>query len=1175
MPWRRSWQPSGPARAQETTVTWIELDFSTYIAERTEHFTGREWIVTEIERWLAGPAAPRTFLLTGDPGIGKTAFAAHLVRSRPEWLAAWHFCSATRGGWIDPVAFARSLASQLSIRRPSFKEALLRHADVEIEAHLTIGTLTGGQAVNVLIERLEVAGVEDAFNRLVRGPLQGLEPPGSPLVLLIDGLDEALAYGGPVSIADILARAGDLPGFVRLVLTSRDERRVLRLWDGVPHFRIHAEGERNLGDVRLYVERRLADLLGAEGTALRDRVVSRSSGNFLYVSYLVETLARQPELAELEDLPEGLDGIYRAFLSHRDIGRDPVRWEVRYLPVLGVLAVAREPLSEERVGQWTGCRPQEVAGALRDLWQYLSVEPGEEQRFRIYHRSFLDFLLDRSRSRDHWIDGAEWHGKIAGHYLGAGSRLDAYALQHLVSHLAGAGRHEALFALVDDRAWLDRKLELDPSGGAYLADVEVALGAAVRRGAKGLPSLIGYALLYSALADLMAQSLPRILAERVRQGEVEQAFEIASQIADPLRATAAYESLGRLLAVQGDPERARNAWLRARAIAVTMANPATAAQALATLASSLLAAGEKQDGDEVFQQAESTTERISEIEVRADRWIELAALADCTGRMDRVEALLVRAIGDMDSIPLEISFYDAGFHEGEFFLYFSGLRLKDLCLEKILSTLVRSGGQDWCLRLFEHLDASVESTKKRLATLTAEPSDITRSFPAGSVSKLVLSVLDIEKSLRSRLNTAQQQVATLREGNVFAAQDLSELSRLASTYPWGGSTVLRLDRKRFSREGGFYWLRTPYKSDPGAQHWRLETVQASAHLGRNELDRMARGDFEGALGLIGKEWNNEVRANLLMVLARQMPEKADASRGAEILEKVLAATEGMWAREEVSRVQGGVALAFLRLGHAHRALEVAAGIEYNDLRVEALAAMLRDWRAREDRKSLLLHAGEVVHVLDGLWAEIERVRGLIALAAALSWAGAWHQAAELLEQASRLAIRIPRPQRELRPTCFITPGLDWKDRDYNRPDPWVEEAIADLLTQGHGSKAMELVALLAPVLNIGTALRSMAAVALTKGDAPAYGKLLSMASELGVEDETLLESPPTNASDLVGWLGTAFQAARFRGREAVRKHVDAAAPFLDHIARDLPERVKQRLEHVESLLARSSPPEPS
>ena len=59
------------------------------IADRTRDFTGRGWVFQALDAWLADPHGKRGFLLTGEPGSGKTAVAARLVQmSRGEVAAA-------------------------------------------------------------------------------------------------------------------------------------------------------------------------------------------------------------------------------------------------------------------------------------------------------------------------------------------------------------------------------------------------------------------------------------------------------------------------------------------------------------------------------------------------------------------------------------------------------------------------------------------------------------------------------------------------------------------------------------------------------------------------------------------------------------------------------------------------------------------------------------------------------------------------------------------------------------------------------------------------------------------------------------------------------------------------------------------------------------------------------
>ena len=89
----------------------FQLDFSSYIAERTQDFTGREWVFAEIDQWLADPDGQPFFIITGEPGIGKTAIAGRLTQIRD--IAASHFCIARQADTIDPVLFARSISQQL------------------------------------------------------------------------------------------------------------------------------------------------------------------------------------------------------------------------------------------------------------------------------------------------------------------------------------------------------------------------------------------------------------------------------------------------------------------------------------------------------------------------------------------------------------------------------------------------------------------------------------------------------------------------------------------------------------------------------------------------------------------------------------------------------------------------------------------------------------------------------------------------------------------------------------------------------------------------------------------------------------------------------------------------------------------------------------------------------
>ena len=49
------------------------------IKEKRANFTGREWLFRRVLEWLHDPMAPRTLVLTGDAGVGKSAFSSYMA----------------------------------------------------------------------------------------------------------------------------------------------------------------------------------------------------------------------------------------------------------------------------------------------------------------------------------------------------------------------------------------------------------------------------------------------------------------------------------------------------------------------------------------------------------------------------------------------------------------------------------------------------------------------------------------------------------------------------------------------------------------------------------------------------------------------------------------------------------------------------------------------------------------------------------------------------------------------------------------------------------------------------------------------------------------------------------------------------------------------------------------
>jgi hypothetical protein len=62
-------------------------DFAPFLLEKRKHFTGRQWLFQQMDEWRCKETPP-ALLITGEPGIGKSAIVAALVHDntrRPRW----------------------------------------------------------------------------------------------------------------------------------------------------------------------------------------------------------------------------------------------------------------------------------------------------------------------------------------------------------------------------------------------------------------------------------------------------------------------------------------------------------------------------------------------------------------------------------------------------------------------------------------------------------------------------------------------------------------------------------------------------------------------------------------------------------------------------------------------------------------------------------------------------------------------------------------------------------------------------------------------------------------------------------------------------------------------------------------------------------------------------------
>jgi hypothetical protein len=197
-------------------------------------------------------------------------------------------------------------------------------------------------------------------------------------VVLVDALDEAQTLDPEQNIAALLAHVtnseSSLSSVLRFVLTGRFHDPRLRALFRTPDLDIIDDAPSDQDDVRQYAIGRLQLRAGVRTQVLAGKVATSSQGNFLYARYVLDELLAQSQLpvnVDSIEFPDGLEAHYQRFIK-RELAANNTKWEDRYSPILGLLAVAQSPgLTRQQLEAISGLSEPITASTLKACVQYL------------------------------------------------------------------------------------------------------------------------------------------------------------------------------------------------------------------------------------------------------------------------------------------------------------------------------------------------------------------------------------------------------------------------------------------------------------------------------------------------------------------------------------------------------------------------------------------------------------------------------------------------------------------------------------------------------------------------------------------------------------------------------------------------------------------------------------
>lgn len=354
------------------------------IQEKTERFVDRALVLEPFYQFLA-EQSQGYFIIRGDPGIGKTAVAAHIVK---ETGAIHHFNS--RPQRINTAEkFLRNICSQLIA------------------------------VYNLPYPTLPPEAVQDSgFLVKLLTTISAQLKPQDKLIIIVDALDEIDMVDLPVG-TNPLYLPQSLPKGVYFLVTRRRDPLLLQIACEQQIFDVEQDDPDNQADIKRYIQQEIKELniqpyIQVQNITKADFIrylVQKSQGNFMYIRYVLPEITKGGyQSLHLDQLPLGLMAYYEDHWQRMKRREGEEIWFNYELPVLMAILVSKEPISKALIARFSKVADQRRITAVLQQWdQFLykinvPYEGDMQMRYRIYHASFHDFIDQKEEIADERVN---------------------------------------------------------------------------------------------------------------------------------------------------------------------------------------------------------------------------------------------------------------------------------------------------------------------------------------------------------------------------------------------------------------------------------------------------------------------------------------------------------------------------------------------------------------------------------------------------------------------------------------------------------------------------------------------------------------------------------------------------------------------------------------------------
>ena len=302
------------------------------------------------------------------------------------------------------------------------------------------------QICDAIVERSDIANLSllDQWRQLVLGPVSTLQKSHQSYVLVVDALDECKGDNDVRKILELLVEARSLKTVrFRVFLTSRSEVPIRHGIHRIPQAEHQDFMLQNIPlaiinhDISLSLEYNLGTIrqelsLGADwpGEEIIRQLVLYACGLFIWAATACRFIREGRRFARkrLDTILKGsgnaitapekhLNDIYLAVLKHSisseysDEEKEEVYGMLKH--TLGSIVMLLSPLSTSSLSRILHLPREDLDRTFEGLYAILDIPEDPARPLRLHHPSFRDFLLNKDRCEDFWVDEKEAHQILA------------------------------------------------------------------------------------------------------------------------------------------------------------------------------------------------------------------------------------------------------------------------------------------------------------------------------------------------------------------------------------------------------------------------------------------------------------------------------------------------------------------------------------------------------------------------------------------------------------------------------------------------------------------------------------------------------------------------------------------------------------------------------------------